>query len=65
MATIKTVDGEVEKPLILNDPTVAKEMRDVRDKLEKIWGVTDLELCGLVEGPCGTWQGVFRKKPGA
>jgi hypothetical protein len=62
MATIKTEDGEVEKPLLMNDPAVTEEMRHLRDKLEKIWGVTDLELCGLVEGPSGSWHGVFRKK---
>ena len=62
MATFKTDDGEVERPLIFTDPELTKQMAEWRDFFEKAFGPSDHELVGLGQGPDGEWTGIFRKK---
>lgn len=62
MAKFQTEVGEIEVPLIFNDPKITEEMIELRDALENIFGETDKELVGLSAGPNGEWTGIFRDK---
>ena len=62
MAKFKTETGEVEIPLIFNDPQITEEMKKYRAIVEQHLGESDVVLVGFAEAPDGSWLGVLRKK---
>jgi hypothetical protein len=63
MVKITTEDGEYEQPLFGNNPQLAKELGELRDRMEEIWGDSGQRLIALREGENGEWLGVFAPKP--
>jgi hypothetical protein len=62
MASYNSEDKLFEFPLLLNDPQLANEIAELRDKLAKINDCVDAgRLIGLREGLNGEWLGVFEK----
>jgi hypothetical protein len=62
MATFQTEDGEVERPLIFDNPELVKQIARLRDLIANAQGETGEELVGLRDDGNGGWRGVFRRR---
>ena len=63
MVKITTEHGEYEQTLFGNNPQLAKEMGELRAKMEAILGESGRRLIALREGEDGEWLAVFAPKP--